>query len=313
MGWGTTEERFAENVGASEEGNRAIVGTKFTPTPWRKSKIDVVEAALRSRERMGVDKIDLYSIHMPDIFSKDPKQAPLDPVYWDGLVECVQRGIVSNVGVSNYGATLTSQCHSHLAAHGIPLASNQIHYSLLYNSKSEVCRKACEELGVATFGYFGLGMGLLTGSYSRNELLRNRDKYGLSDAHGYSQGDIDLALPSSRGKGRSFLEKRDLTKYAASSNVHYLIAEMVKVAIKHGKSVSQVAINYCVTKNVIPIVGCSTVKQFESNMQAGGSWRLDADDLRALESVEFAQFDGAGFKRSEGKFVGYGTEKWRLD
>jgi aryl-alcohol dehydrogenase-like predicted oxidoreductase len=169
MGWGTTEERFAEGIDGPKG---AIVGTKFTPTPWRKSKKDVVEAALRSRERMGVDKIDLYSIHMPDIFSKDPNQTPLDPVYWDGLVECMERGIVSNVGVSNYGSTLTARCQSHLAAHGVPLAANQIHYSLLYNSKSEICRKACEEMGVATFGYFGLGMGLLTGAYSRDELLR---------------------------------------------------------------------------------------------------------------------------------------------
>jgi pyridoxine 4-dehydrogenase len=88
---------------------------------------------------------------------------------------------------------------------------------------------------------------------------------------------------------------------------------MVKVAVKHGKTVSQVAINYCVTKNVIPIVGCSTVKQFESNMEGGGTWRLDEDDTKALEAVDVENFDGAGFKRSEGKFVGYGTEKWRLD
>jgi len=205
MGWGTTEERFAE--GAE---NGAIVGTKFTPTPWRKSSKDVVEAALRSRERMGVDKLDLYSIHMPDIFSKDPKQAPLDPVYWDGLVECVERGIVSNIGVSNYGSTLTERCQSHLAERGVVLASNQIHYSLLYNTKSEACRKACEEMGVSTFGYFGLGMGLLTGAYSRDELMKNRDKYGLSDFYGYAQGEIDLALPSARGKGRS------LRKYHSS-------------------------------------------------------------------------------------------------
>ena len=88
---------------------------------------------------------------------------------------------------------------------------------------------------------------------------------------------------------------------------------MVKVAVKHGKTVSQVAINYCVTKNVIPIVGCSTVKQFESNMEGGGTWRLDEDDTKALEAVDVENFDGAGFKRSEGKLVGYGTEKWRLD
>ena len=79
--------------------------------------------------------------------------------------------------------------------------------------------------------------------------------------------------------GRSFLETRDLQKYAATSGVDALVAEMVKVAIKHKKTVAQVAINYCVTKGVIPIVGCSTLSQFHSNLEGGGSWRLDADDL----------------------------------
>ena len=111
MGWGTTEMQFDDKIGS------AIVGTKFTPTPWRKKSSDVVEAALRSCERLGVDQIDLYSIHMPDIFSKPGSE--LDSVYWDGLVECVNRGIVKNVGVSNYGSTLLTAAHKHLAKRGV--------------------------------------------------------------------------------------------------------------------------------------------------------------------------------------------------
>lgn len=45
QGWGTTEMQFDDKIGS------AIVGTKFTPTPWRKKSSDVVEAALRSCER----------------------------------------------------------------------------------------------------------------------------------------------------------------------------------------------------------------------------------------------------------------------
>ena len=45
----------------------------------------------------------------------------------------------------------------------------------------------------------------------------------------------------------------------------------------------------------------------------GGDWRLDGSDLARLEAVQVARFDGAGFKRSEGKFVGYGEKKWSLD
>jgi pyridoxine 4-dehydrogenase len=52
-------------------------------------------------------------------------------VYWEGLAECCNQGLVANVGVSNYGPTLLARCRDTLAKKGVPLASNQIAYSLL--------------------------------------------------------------------------------------------------------------------------------------------------------------------------------------
>merc|ERR1719149_385216 len=51
----------------AEWGRGATVATKFTPTPWRRQASDVVDAARGSCERLGVDSIDLYQLHMPDI------------------------------------------------------------------------------------------------------------------------------------------------------------------------------------------------------------------------------------------------------
>jgi len=238
-------------------------------------------------------------------------------VYWDGLVECVERGIVKNVGVSNYGSTLLTEAHAYLKKKNVKLVSNQIHYSLLYNDKSEKTKLTGEKLNIKTFGYFGLGMGLLTGSYSKYYIMKHLKDYGLSAADGYNIGEVDATMPTRKKNGskngRSIFEMNDLTKYAATSNIDALVGEMVKVAVKHKKTVAQVAINYCVTKGVVPIVGVSSINQFKSNLDAGGSWRLDAEDMKRLESVEVAKFEGAGFKRSEGKFVGYGEKSWSLD
>ena len=44
-----------------------IVATKFTPTPWRTTAQSVVDACEMSCKNLGVDQIDLYQIHMPDI------------------------------------------------------------------------------------------------------------------------------------------------------------------------------------------------------------------------------------------------------
>ena len=79
---------------------------------------------------------------MPDLFANG-----LDKVYWDGMIECVNLGIVANAGVSNYGSTLLRKAHGYFKDRGVDLAANQIHYSLLYNDKSEACRKTAEELG----------------------------------------------------------------------------------------------------------------------------------------------------------------------
>ena len=110
LGWGETEELLRKllhdaNAGVEEPGNKefkSIIATKFTPSPWRTTVESVVEACEQSRRRLGVDQIDLYQLHMPDIVQ------PLkgigiggskDEIYWEGLAECYKRGLVKNVGV----------------------------------------------------------------------------------------------------------------------------------------------------------------------------------------------------------------------
>ena len=89
-----------------------------------------------------------------------------DKVYWDGLAECPRKGLAKNVGVSNYGPTLVSSCHEHLAMRGVPLASKQIAFSLIgrHNGAQQTLDR-CNELGVKVLAYYPFAMGLLTGKY----------------------------------------------------------------------------------------------------------------------------------------------------
>jgi len=111
LGWGETETllrkflgRVPTNHNTSSDNDRLkpIVATKFTPSPWRTTVESVVEACEQSRERLGVEQIDLYQLHMPDVvkpFRFLGFGRPLDEVYWEGLAECYKRGLVKNVGV----------------------------------------------------------------------------------------------------------------------------------------------------------------------------------------------------------------------
>ena len=109
-----------------------------------------------------MEQIDLYQLHMPDVVQPLRNfgvESSKDDVYWRGLAECHRLGLVKNVGVSNYGPTLLVECQETLARHGVPLASNQIAYSLIgrHNGAQETVDK-CRELGVAVLACYPFAM-----------------------------------------------------------------------------------------------------------------------------------------------------------
>ena len=257
---------------------------------------------------------------MPDIvqplrFMGNSWAKSKDSIYWDGLAECYHRGLVKNVGVCNYGPTLVEECQKALAARGVPLASNQIGYSLLgrQNGAQETLDK-CNELGVKVLAYYPFAMGLLTGKYTTMT---------AKDSNGKEQvvAPLNAADASLFKNKKTGLERKDLARYAFGDGVTVpeggiqpLLETMSAVAERRGKTVSQVALNYIISKGAIPIPGCNTSSQLVDNMGAMG-WRLTPTEIKMLEleadKLGFG-FDGAGFKRTNEKFVGYGVERWEL-
>ena len=313
LGWGETEmltrELLARAQPASGDVN-AFIATKFTPSPWRTTPESVVDACRQSCKRLGVERLDLYQLHMPDIvkpFRAFGLGESFDEVYWEGLAQCYNMGLVSNVGVSNYGPTLLKRCQESLAKKGVPLASNQIAYSLLGRKNgAQETLDYCNKNGIKVLAAFPFAMGLLTGKYT-------------SDSSDSIAEETIVSLISSR---KTKLEVSDLTRYAKgdgitipTGGVSPLLKMMETIAKKRGKTIAQVALNYIICKGAIPIPGARTVAQLHDNLGARG-WRLSNSEVAQLEAeadkLGFA-FEGAGFKRTNEKFVGYGLEKWTLD
>jgi pyridoxine 4-dehydrogenase len=316
LGYGETEKLTSKllhkaNINQGPSVMAPVVATKFTPIPWRTTAQSVVDACEQSRKNLGVDQIDLYQIHMPDVVQPLRflgKDFSKDEIYWDGLAECYHRGLVKNVGVCNYGPTLVERCQEELGKRGVPLASNQIAFSLLgrHNGAQETVDK-CNELGVKVLACYPFAMGLLTGKHSKQAaqinptsgddslLSAKKTKLELQDIKKYANGDGGLTIPD--------------------GGIDPLITTMLAIAEKRGKTVAQVALNYIMSKNVVPIPGCRSTAQLEENLGALG-WRLTETEVKMLEleaeKLGFG-FDGAGFKRTGEKFVGYGVEKFRLE
>ncbi len=244
-GWGASERFIGKFI--KETGNECIIATKFMPFPWRITKKSLRRALKRSLKRLQTSHVDLYQIHWP--FPPVPVR-----VWMDAMADVVEDGLVKAVGVSNYSKEQMLRAYDQLAKRNIPLASNQVEYSLMMREPEKTrLLDTCHRLGITPIAYSPLAMGMLTGKYSvsnRPSGLRNR-RYG----------------------------KNKLKK------IEKLVGLLREIGNKHGgKSPAQVALNWTMCKGTVPIPGAKNAKQAEQNAGALG-WKLTEDEIEILDQT----------------------------
>jgi aryl-alcohol dehydrogenase-like predicted oxidoreductase len=170
------------------------------------------------------------------------------------MADAVEAGKVRAVGVSNYSAAQMRVAYQALAARGIPLASNQVQYSLLHREpETDGVLEACRELGVTLIAYMPLSSGALTGKYSAANRPAGWRRYRAPF----------------RGK-------------AALEALERINAVQRDLAGKHGRTPAQIALRWLIQQpGVVPIPGAKDGKQAAENVGAL-SFELSDDELRAL-------------------------------
>jgi aryl-alcohol dehydrogenase-like predicted oxidoreductase len=152
-GFGKSERMIGDCLAANPE--PVFVASKFAPFVARTSPKALMSALDATLARLGRKTIDLYYIHFPFPF------ANLDALT-DALAEVVKAGKVRTVGVSNFSADRMRRAADRLARAGIPLAANEVHYSLLHrNPEQNGVLAACKEVGASLVAYFPLASGRL--------------------------------------------------------------------------------------------------------------------------------------------------------
>ncbi|MBN3908444.1 MAG: aldo/keto reductase [Nostoc sp. NMS1] len=228
------------------------IATKFGPLPWRFTAQSVSDALTASLKRLQLERIALYQVHWPFAFFLSQE------TLMNALADEVKRGRIAAVGVSNYSAEQMRDAHQILAARGVPLAVNQVRYSLLSRQiESKGIITTARELGVTILAYSPLAQGLLTGKYS-----------------------IDSAeTPTGARKIDPRFKKEGLQKIAP------VISLLRNFGEKYERTPAQVALNWLIAQgNVIPIAGVKTAEQVRQNAGALG-WRLNDDEVGELELV----------------------------
>lgn len=226
-----------------------LVATKFLPYPWRFGKGAFPRALKGSLTRIGVESVDLYQIHWP---------TPLVSIdtMMEGLVECVKSGMTRTVGISNFTQTQMLAAYSALARHDVPLASNQVHYSLLNRTvEKDGTLARCHELGIRLIAYSPIEKGLLSG------------KYG-----------VDAPPPGTRSRIYTSLLPK----------IGPLLKLMTAIGQDHGgKSNAQVALNWVMSKGALAIPGAKNAQQAHEN--AGGlGWKLTTEEIAKLDEASDA-------------------------
>jgi aryl-alcohol dehydrogenase-like predicted oxidoreductase len=223
------------------------VATKFAPLPWRLTRGSLVRALRASLRRLQLPTVDLYQIHAP---------TPLVKIetLMEGLADAVEAGLTRAVGVSNFNREQTERAHAALARRGVPLASNQVHYSLLNRQVEYAGLLArCAALGVTLIAYSPLEMGMLTGKYTPDQ-------------------------PPAGSRGRRY--SRDYLV-----RLQPFIARLRALGQAHGeRSPAQVALNWTLCKGTFPIPGAKNAQQVQQNAGALG-WRLTPAEVAELDEA----------------------------
>ena len=244
--------RSEEIVGKAIKGRRqqVVVATKCGVRPKGNDLThDLNPGAIRkevetSLKLLDTDIIDLYQCHFPD---------PHTPVA-DTMAEMLKmkaEGKIRYIGVSNFDSALLDE-----ARKTAPIASNQVHYSLLNRGIENELLPFCLEQDIGVLAYGPIAGGILSGKY------KEKPKFAPGDARTFMYNYYEEPL---------------------WSKVQPLLKDIKAIAERHGKPPAQVAINWVRQQPGVTsaLVGARSPQQAEANA-AAGAWRLSAEEMAGL-------------------------------
>lgn len=238
---------FNSKEGVLVNSNQQQVATKFAPYPWRITRGSYVKAARESLKRLKQDKLAIAQLH----WSTANYQPFQEKALWEGLADIYDEGLCEAVGVSNYGPIQLQKISARMREREVPLATAQIQYSLMTYQNCKEMNQVCDDQGVRLLSYSPLCLGLLTGKYNLDNLPR-------------------------QGNPRRQLFKELLP------GAQELLSTLEAVSQDYKKSQSQVAINWAICKDTVPIPGARNLEQAKENLGAIG-WKLKPDAVEELD------------------------------
>jgi aryl-alcohol dehydrogenase-like predicted oxidoreductase len=225
-----------------------IIGTKWFPMFRTARNIPrTIEDRLRY---LSGFTIDLYMVHQPWGFSSPESEM-------DAMADLVADGKIRSVGVSNFNVDQMRRAQTALEKRGLPLAVNQVQYSLVHrNIESNGVLDAAKSMNVTIVTWSPLGSGILSGRFHKNPETLDRTPVG-----------------------RRFRLRRQIDRTAP------LIEAQQEIAEEYEVTPAQVALNWLLNAHgdaVVAIPGASKVTQAEQNAGAM-NFKLTDEEMARLD------------------------------
>jgi aryl-alcohol dehydrogenase-like predicted oxidoreductase len=250
-GAGVSERSLATALKAAGKSDKdVIVETKWQP--FFRTAGNIPHSIKDRLNFLDGFSIANYIVHNPSSFSSPEAEM-------NAMADLVEAGKIHSVGVSNFNPARMRRAYAALAKRGLPLAVNQVRYSLLHRDiETNGVLETARELGVTIIAYTPLERGLLSGKYHKNPEL-------LSRMSGWRRASMQRDLERSRP----------------------LINAMDEIATKYEVTIAQVALNWVINYKgeiIVTIPAATKVRQAEENAGAM-KFRLSDDDMARLDDV----------------------------
>ena len=250
-GAGISEQSLATGLkAAGKSDHEVVIATKWQP--FLRTAGNIPRTINDRLHFLGGYSIGNYMIHQPYSFSSPEAEM-------NAMANLMEAGKIRSVGVSNFDPARMRRAHAALAIRGIPLAVNQVRYSLLNRQiETNGVLDTAKELGVTIIAYTPVARGLLTGKYHKDPELLDR-------MSGWRKASLQRNIERTRP----------------------LINAMDEFANKYEATIAQVALNWLINFNgeiVVTIPGATKVRQAEESAGAM-KFRLSDDEMARLDEV----------------------------
>lgn len=229
-------------------------GYYMWPGPYGEwgSKKSIIASCDQSLKRLGLDYVDIFYHHRPDL------DTPLEETA-HALDLLVRQGKALYVGVSNYDAKRTKAIAAIFKQLGTPFIIHQPRYNMFDRWIENGLTDVLEAEGIGAIVFSPLAQGLLTDRYLQG--IPEDSRAHRSDSPFLSEDRVEETLATVR--------------------------QLNQVALDRGQTLAEMALAWNLQQKSVAsvLVGASRVSQLQANVKALDKLSFHPEELAAIEKI----------------------------